>query len=243
MSFANPDPDEWLALSAFFVTGLIGWFSVIVSGAGFRLRGYSGWHRKSEFSFMVHPFAFAVFLFIAQCAASVSAWLAWREGHRSDNVPPDPSSGVVPTNTIFFLENIFYFIYWTVLLISGPLFFMVMLIHHVVWPAALLAFIMLCLSIALLVLGFLIWTVIGGIYVIPVVFWAYAVIVLFCFCKQYDCKVCHMGCETVECLTYKMEVETEKKMSASGGFNIQNNYGYQNPNVQYRRPMQGGPYQ
>jgi len=210
MSLYNPDPEEWLALDVFFVLGLLGWLSIVLSGAatGFRLTGYNGYKRRTHFSGLVHPIFFSIFCFFAQCGAAVAAWLAWREGHRSDNIPPDPSSGTEPSNTFFFLENIFFFIYWIFVLLAGPISFVVMLECHMIWPIIIISVIILCLTIALVVMGFLIWSVIGGIYVIPLVFWLYATIVIIYFYKQYENGVCHLASHQLDCLSTNFCVET-----------------------------------
>ena len=171
----DPTTEEWVALYVFLTTGAIVWVSFVLSASAFHWRE---WYSRASYK----PwFLWGELLGFLYCAAwiliPVGGFLAWREGFRSDDPVLVPSSGNTPSDSNFFLFNLFYVLFWGLSVFGGPAFFTVGM--QMKWPglALLVSLGILALAGLTTVWAFLIWWVAGVLIVIGAAVVLYAFIV------------------------------------------------------------------
>lgn len=202
----DPVPLEWLALDGFLVTALVPWAILALTAHGFRWKSWWDSERFFKPALMWHPMAYSALFFFVYGAAGVGGWLVWREGFRSDNVPPNPSSGNIPDDTNYFLANIFYLIFWIMSCFIGPCFFIFSLEMKIIAGSCVLSFIVFGLAVALTVMGFLIWFVPGILFLVVAIFCAFQFIVSCAFYKDFRCEIVH---HPIAAMEFKiMNIET-----------------------------------
>lgn len=181
----DPVPTEWLALDAFLVTSIVPWAVLVLSANGFKWKLW--WEKRDLKKPMIgHPMMYSLLFLLICVAAGVAAWFVWREGFRSDNIPPNPSSGNIPSNLNYFLANIFYLVFWIMACFVGPCFFIFSLeMKYMVW-SCILSFLIAGLAIALTVMGFLIWFVPGIIFLVVAIFCCFQFLLSCMFYKEFE---------------------------------------------------------
>ena len=212
MSAFDPDPDEWAILDVAFITALVPWIIWIASAIGFRWRSWWSQTHLAHPNLIGHPIFFASVFFIVYSLAAVGWWLGWREGHRSDNAPPDPSSGTVPSNTNFFVFNIFYLIFWILSLGSGPMFFGVSLEFKMMAVSCVLVFLIFGCSVILTIFGWMIWFVPGILFLIATIFLLWAFIAVCWYYREFKCEHVHSPFEALEIISINVNQENRQRM-------------------------------
>lgn len=216
----NPTAVEWLSLDTFLVTALLPWAILALSAHGFRWKSWWENDRIMKPSIMWHPMAYSALFFLIYGAAGVGGWFIWREGFRSENTPPDPSSGNIPSETNYFLANIFYICFWIFSCFIGPCFFIFSLEMKVMAGSCILSFIVFGLAVALTVMGFLIWFVPGILFLVVAVFCAFQFIICCAFYKDFRYDAVQHPHGVTELAIYNVSIDMSKRQQGQGQENM-----------------------
>lgn len=113
VSLYDPSPEEWVGLLLFLGSAAIASFSFVHAAAAFNWQIY---FRRTD---IYHPPFFIPELYSVLRVCSwvligLGVWFGWREGLRSDEVPPVPVGGVIPSEHNFFLLILFFLIFLAV---------------------------------------------------------------------------------------------------------------------------------
>lgn len=177
-SIYNPSSEEWIALLVFLGSSALAAFAFVHSAASYHWKMY---FRRAD---IYHPPFFIPELYstLRVCAwvlIGLGVWFGWREGFRSEETPPVPVSGDIPTVNDFFLLNLFYLIFLITSVAFAFSFFG--LGFNMGWMGAVVFFDVATLAMVILIViyGWKIWFLSGMLALIGGVYALYSVIMVF----------------------------------------------------------------
>lgn len=178
----NPQPEEWVALTAFLVTGFLPVMSLILSAYAHHYRQWLT-HTQAYKPYWFQAEFFGFIFTLVYVLISIAAFLAWREGFRSDNAPPGPISGDTPGDDIYISAMIIYTAFWGISLAIGPVFFQMGLQWGWLFLPFVLGLVLLGCAAALTALFWIIWIVPGIMMLVGavgVLYGCYVVLMFWC---------------------------------------------------------------
>lgn len=209
VSLYNPAPEEWIALFVFLGSAAWAAFTFLSSSDAFRWGMYFSRDGMYQPPFFI-PELYNALRVGAWVLIGLGVFFGWREGFRSDETPPVPVSGDVPSVNNFFLLILFYLIFLIVSAIFSRAFFGAGMRHG--WMGVPLFFDLATLAMAILMIiyGWKIWFLSGLLILIGAVYCLYSVIMvgLLWLYRPYDLVV-----------TDPLEVMNEQMLSYAQNMN------------------------
>lgn len=174
----DPSSVEWIALLVFLATSALAAFSFVHSSAAYHWKVF---YRRADTyhpSFFI-PELYSTLRVLSWLIIGLGVWFGWREGFRSEAIPPAPVSGAIPNINDFFLLMLFYIIFLALSVAFAFSFFGLGL--NLGWMGAVLFFEVgtLAMVILLIIYGWKIWFLSGLLILVGGVFVCYSVIVVF----------------------------------------------------------------
>ena len=156
----NPQPEEWIAIIVFLVTGFLPPMSLILSAYAHHYREWLA-HPQAYRPYWFQPEFFGWIFTLVYLLISIAAFLTWREGFRSANIPPGPISGDTPGDDIYISAMIIYTTFWGLSIAIGPVVFQIGLGWGWLIITFVFGLVLLGCAVALTVLFWTIWLVPG----------------------------------------------------------------------------------
>jgi len=215
----NPDDEEWIALVIFMASALIAWVCLAAFAHGFNWKSWWEFPSFRKPYMLFNPMAYSVLFFLVQATAGIAAWLVWSEGHRSNNVPPDPENGTIPSTTEYFWANLVWILYFGFGLFFGPCFFTATLQYNNIICSIAFTALMLGISGGLAIVGWFIWFVPGILFTLVGIFWLFSFICVCLFAREFDIGEINSPHQGME---YKMVQISMESQSNSNGWGMSN---------------------
>lgn len=177
-SIYDPSSEEWIGLLVFLSTSALAAFSFVHSSASYHWKVF---YRRSDVYTppLFIPELYSTLRVLSWLTIGLGVWFGWREGFRSEEIPPVPVSGVIPTTNAFFLLMLFYIIFLGLSTAFAFSFFGLGL--NLGWMGVVLFFDLATLAsiIVMIIYGWKIWFLSGLLILVGGVYACYSVVMVF----------------------------------------------------------------